>query len=266
MEIKSKVLFALLALLAAGCASQRTKPESFYTKEGPPTPPMVQAPSSPPPREAGERPVWVLPVFSTGYVAGAANESDVYVGPHSVTSMVEPGHWASQEEAELQGKPYLMPSTGRIVYPGTGSSETLRRGAGEMEVAASTRRPIRTADSSPTATPEPTPTPSTQPEPALPSESPTPQNMPELPSANPTPPSADATPAGQFQVLSNTPSELIFTGGQIGENYSVDLANGKKIDIKYLSSTQVRLTAGNTSRNVAIRGLDSRVKVRMTVQ
>jgi len=90
--------------------------------------------------------------------------------------------------------------------------------------------------------------------------------MPELPSADPTPPSADATPAGQFQVLSNTPSELIFTGGQIGENYSVDLANGKKIDIKYLSSTQVRLTAGNTSRNVAIRGLDSRVKVRMTVQ
>ena len=262
MEIKSKLFFTLLALLAAGCASQSRKPSPSLSKENPPLPPMVQAPSSPPPRQAGDRPVWVLPVFSTGYVAGAANESDVYVGPHSVTSMVEPGHWASQEEAELQGKPYLIPSSNRIVYPGTGSSDPLRRGAGEMDVAASTQRPIRTASSNTNATPEttPAPTPGNQTEPPLPSDSPTPQSMPELPSTSPT--SAAATKG--FQVISNTSAELIFTGGQVGENYSVDLASGKKIDIKYLSSTEVQVTAGNTSRNVTIHGLDSRVKVRMT--
>jgi hypothetical protein len=262
------MLFTLLALLAAGCASQSGKPSPSLTKESPPLPPMVQAPSSPPPRQAGDRPVWVLPVFSTGYVAGAANESDVYVGPHSVTSMVEPGHWASREEAELQGKPYLIPSSNRIVYPGTGSSDTLRRGAGEMDVAASTRRPIRTASSNTNATPEttpaPTPTPGNQTEPPLPSDSPMPQTMPELPSTSPTPTSAAATKG--FQVISNTRAELIFTGGQVGENYSVDLASGKKIAIKYLSSTEVQVTAGNTSRNVTIHGLDSRVKVRMTTE
>ena len=258
------MLFTLLALLAAGCASQSGKPSPDLSKESPPPPPMVQAPSSPPPRQAGDRPVWVLPVFSTGYVAGAANESDVYVGPHSVTSMVEPGHWASQEEAALQGKPYLIPSSNRIVYPSTGSSDTLRRGAGEMDVAASTRRPIRTAsantNAAPETTPAPAPTPGNQAEPQLPSDS----TMPELPSTSPTPTSAAA--AQGFQVISNTGAELIFTGGQVGENYSVDLASGKKIDIKYLSSTEVQVSAGNTSRNVTIHGLDSRVKVRMTTE
>ena len=260
------MLFTLLALLFAGCASQSGKPSPSLSKESPPPAPMVQAPSSPPPRQAGDRPVWVLPVFSTGYVAGAANQSDVYVGPHSVTSMVEPGHWASQEEAELQGKPYLIPSSNRIVYPGTGSSDTLRRGAGEMDVAASTRRPIRTAGSNTNATPEttPAPTPGNQTEPPLPSDTPMPQSMPELPYTSPTPSSAAATTG--FHVISNTRAELIFTGGQVGENYSVDLASGKKIDIKYLSPTEVQLTAGNTSRNVTIHGLDSRVKVRMTTQ
>jgi hypothetical protein len=267
MEIKPQLSLALCALLAAGCAGHKTRQGVSFTKDEPP--PTVQAPSNPPPREAGDRPVWVLPVFSTGYVAGAANQtSDVYVGPHSVTSMVEPGHWASREEAELQGKPYLIPSSNRIVYPGTGSSDTLRRGAGEMDVAASTRRPIRTASSNTNATPEttpaPTPTPGNQTEPPLPSDSPMPQTMPELPSTSPTPTSAAATKG--FQVISNTRAELIFTGGQVGENYSVDLASGKKIAIKYLSSTEVQVTAGNTSRNVTIHGLDSRVKVRMTTE
>ena len=102
---------------------------------------------------------------------GAANQtSDVYVGPHSVTSMVEPGHWASQEEAELQGKPYVSPSSNRIVYPDTQSSETLRKGSGEMEVAAPNRRPISMASAGSSRSPAPqampTPAPRTEPLPS----------------------------------------------------------------------------------------------------
>lgn len=271
MEIKSLRSLALCALLAAGCAGHKVNSGASYTKDEPP-PPTVQAPSSPPPREAGDRPVWVLPVFSTGYVAGAANQADVYVGPHSVTSMVETGHWSSQEEAELQGKPYVTPSSNRIVYPNTQSSETLRRGAGEMDVAASTRRPIVMAEPSPSpapeATPNPTPPKSLQREQELeplPGQSPTPQEMPDLPSATPTP-SSSRSNTGQFHVVSNTASELVFRGGQVGENYSVDLANGSKVEIQYLSQTEVKLTAGETSRTVVIKGLDSPVRVRLKTQ
>jgi hypothetical protein len=216
MEIKSFLSLALGTLLATGCAGHKAKQEVSYTKDEP-LPPTVQAPSSPPPREAGDRPVWVLPVFSTGYVAGAANQaSDVYVGPHSVTSMVEPGHWASQEEAELQGKPYVCPSSNRIVYPATQSSDSLRRGAGEMEVGAQTRRPINTASagSSPSPVPEPMPKPTPAPR-SEPLSTPNPAQgeMPELPSATPTPSSSSGLSTGQFQVVSNTLSELVFRGG-----------------------------------------------------
>jgi hypothetical protein len=268
MEIKLHFFLALCALLAAGCAGHKFKQETSYTKDEPP-PPTVQAPSNPPPREAGDRPVWVLPVFSTGYVAGAANQtSDVYVGPHSVTSMVEPGHWASQEEAELQGKPYVSPSSNRIVYPDTQSSETLRRGSGEMDVAAPTRRPVNTAsaDSSPSPAPETMPkaTPAPRSEPSS-TPSPAPEEMPDLPSATPSP-SSSRSNTGQFQIVSNTDSELVFRGGQVGEDYSVDLANGKKVQIAYLSQTEVKLTADQASRTVVIKGLDSPVKVRLKSQ
>jgi hypothetical protein len=266
MEIKLLPSLALCILFAAGCAGHKVKQEGSYTKDEPP-PPTVQAPSSPPPRDAGDRPVWVLPVFSTGYVAGAANQtSDVYVGAHSVTSMVEPGHWASQEEAELQGKPYVSPSSNRIVYPETQSSETLRRGSGEMDVAAPTRRPIASADSTPSQTPEtpPRPTPAPRSEPSV-APSPSPEDMPDLPSATPSP-SSSRSSTGQFQIVSNTPSELIFRGGQVGEDYSVDLANGKKVEIKYLSQTEVKLTADAASRTVAIKGLNIPVRVRLKSQ
>jgi hypothetical protein len=266
MEINLLPSLALCALLATGCAGHKATQEASYTKEAPP-PPTVQAPSSPPPRNAGDRPVWVLPVFSTGYVAGAANPtSDVYVGAHSVTSMVEPGHWASQEEAELQGKPYVSPSSNRIVYPETQSSETLRRGSGEMDVAAPTRRPIASAGSSSSPPPEtsPKPTPAPRSEPSS-TPSPAPEDMPDLPSATPAP-SSSRSSANQFEVVSNTPSELVFRGGQIGENYSVDLANGKKVGIKYLSQTEVKLTADAASRTVAIKGLDNPVRVRLKSQ
>jgi hypothetical protein len=267
MEIKPQLSLALCALLAAGCAGHKTRQGVSFTKDEPP--PTVQAPSNPPPCEAGDRPVWVLPVFSTGYVAGAANQtSDVYVGPHSVTSMVEPGHWASQEEAELQGKPYVSPSSNRIVYPDTQSSETLRRGSGEMEVAAPKRLPTNTAstDSTPSPAPEtvPKPTPPPRSEP-LSTPSPAPEEMPDLPSATPSP-SSSRLSTGQFQVVSNTPSELVFRGGQVGEDYSVDLANGKKVEIKYLSENEVKLTADQASRTVVIKGLDSPVKVRLKSQ
>jgi hypothetical protein len=267
METKPLPTLALCALLVCGCAGHKAKQGISYTKDEPP-PPTVQAPSSPPPREAGDRPVWVLPVFSTGYVAGAANQtSDVYVGPHSVTSMVEPGHWASQEEAELQGKPYVSPSSNRIVYPDTQSSETLRKGSGEMEVAAPNRRPISTAsaDSSPSPAPQTMPTPAPRTEPLL-SPSPTPEvDMPDLPSATPSP-SSSRSGSGQFQIVSNTPSELIFRGGQVGEDYSIDLVNGKKVQIQYLSQTEVRLTADEASRTVVIKGPDSPVRVRLKNQ
>lgn len=267
MEIKLLPPFALCALLAAGCAGHKVKQATSYTKDAPPPPPTVQAPSSPPPREAGDRPVWVLPVFSTGYVAGAANQSsDVYVGPHSVTSMVEPGHWASQEEAELQGKPYVSPSSNRIVYPETQSSETLGKGSGEMDVAASTRRPLASADSGPSPVPEmlPKPTPAPRNEPSS-TPGPTPEEMPELPSSTPSP-SSSRSSTSQFQVVSNTASELVFRGGQVGEEYSVHLANGKKVQIHYLSQTEVKLTADEASRTVAIKGLDSPVRVRLKSQ
>jgi hypothetical protein len=268
MEIKTHLSLALCVLLAVGCVGHKVKQEASYTKDEPP-PPTVQAPSNPPPREAGDRPVWVLPVFSTGYVAGAANQtSDVYVGPHSVTTMVEPGHWASQEEAELQGKPYVSPSSNRIVYPDTQSSDTLRRGSGEMDVAASTRRPIHTAgaDSSPSPAPEtmPKPTPAPRSEP-LSTPSPAPEEMPDLPSPTPSP-SSSRSSTDQFQVVSNTASELVFRGGLVGEDYSVDLANGKKLQIQYLSENEVKLTAGQASRTVVIKGLDSPVKVRLKSQ
>jgi hypothetical protein len=89
--------------------------------------------------------------------------------------------------------------------------------------------------------------------------------MPDLPSATPSP-SSSRSSTGQFQIVSNTPSELIFRGGQVGEDYSIDLANGKKVEIKYLSQTEVKLTADAASRTVAIKGLNIPVRVRLKSQ
>jgi hypothetical protein len=269
METRFSLYYLILAFCAAGCAHNARQSSSAFSKEAPPPPPAIQAPSSPPPRDAGERPVWVLPVFSTGYVSGAANQSGVYVGPHSVTSVVEAGHWASQEEAELQGRPYVT-SSNRIVYPNGANADGLSTSAGQMEVAASTIPRSAQPSTTPASTPTPpppsaTPAPNQEvPEPPLPSESPSP-NMPDLPSAAPSP-AANDQPATHFQVLANTPAELIFTGGRVGERYVVDLTNGKKVDISYLSEKKVQLASGTTSKVVAIQGLESRVKVRLTTQ
>jgi hypothetical protein len=91
------------------------------------------------------------------------------------------------------------------------------------------------------------------------------KKCPISPSATPSP-SSSRLSTGQFQVVSNTPSELVFRGGQVGEDYSVDLANGKKVEIKYLSENEVKLTADQASRTVVIKGLDSPVKVRLKSQ
>lgn len=64
------------------------------------------------------KPVWVLPVINSGWKpAKVDSRSGDWVGGHYSATVVEDGRWATLEEAELSGKPYILSGDTRPVIP-----------------------------------------------------------------------------------------------------------------------------------------------------
>lgn len=82
------------------------------------------------------RPVWVVPKISYGWVPARVNEAGQWVSGHQTATVVEEGHWATLEEAEMAGKPYIIAGQGPPVIPKSpavaGPSPT---GSAEIDIA-----------------------------------------------------------------------------------------------------------------------------------
>ncbi len=106
-------LFFLAGTFLAGCAGGRppamvvdpaTVTQSYdYTK------PVEAAGKS--------RPVYVLPNVSYGWMPAKVDEQNQWIGGHYVATVVEPGHWATLEEAEISGRPYVFAGGGKPIVP-----------------------------------------------------------------------------------------------------------------------------------------------------
>lgn len=64
------------------------------------------------------KPVWVLPAINSGWKPAKVDQkTGDWVGGHYAATVVEDGKWATLEEAELSGKPYILPGQTRPIIP-----------------------------------------------------------------------------------------------------------------------------------------------------
>ncbi|CAF0704879.1 hypothetical protein [Candidatus Methylacidithermus pantelleriae] len=64
------------------------------------------------------KPAYVLPVINHGWVKAQVDpKTGQWIGGHYVGTVVEQGHWATLEEAELSGRPYLRADNGQVIVP-----------------------------------------------------------------------------------------------------------------------------------------------------
>jgi hypothetical protein len=125
---KSLFLFLALALslLAQGCTTPRVgadgeiltreQREAIKIGKG-----MVQTSydySRPDSIAPDSKPVWVLPVINSGWKPAKVDQkTGDWIGGHYAATVVEDGKWATLEEAELSGKPYVLPGQTRPIIP-----------------------------------------------------------------------------------------------------------------------------------------------------
>lgn len=86
------------------------------------------------------KPVYMLPVINTGWAkAEVDSKTGQWVGGHYVGTVVDQGHWATLEEAELSGRPYMRADNGQMIVPNPGDANP---GTGDngMEIDLTTMR------------------------------------------------------------------------------------------------------------------------------
>lgn len=65
-----------------------------------------------------DKPAYILPIVNTGWTKARVDpKTGQWIGGHYVGTVIDPGHWATLEEAELSGKPYLRADNGKMVVP-----------------------------------------------------------------------------------------------------------------------------------------------------
>ncbi len=115
MVPKSFQLFSisLCGIWLAGCAGGQTPPirvePATLTQSYDYTRPVEAAGKS--------RPVYVLPNVSYGWTPAKVDDQNQWVGGHYIATVVEPGHWSTQEEAEISGRPFVHAGDGKPVVP-----------------------------------------------------------------------------------------------------------------------------------------------------
>lgn len=109
---------AVATFVGSGCSA--TFPSIKLPHFGKAKAPQRTYDYSPPPARGStdSRPVWILPVINSGYQPPKVDaRTGEWVGGHYSASIVTPGKWATQEEAELSGKPYILPGQTKPIVP-----------------------------------------------------------------------------------------------------------------------------------------------------
>jgi len=96
-------LALLLPALLVGCAWNKKAPT--------PTPQGARVVvGTTRPKAPLETPVWIQPVFGTAWKEASTDPATGdFIGGHYVATIVEPGRWATQEEADTLGRSFLRP-------------------------------------------------------------------------------------------------------------------------------------------------------------
>ncbi|MFZ5807246.1 MAG: hypothetical protein ACOY3I_08585 [Verrucomicrobiota bacterium] len=92
---------------------------------------------------AQSRPVWVLPIINKGWIPARVDpRSGDWVSGHYQATIVQDGYWATQEEAELSGRPYILAGDSTPIIPApVGDGPTAKGGGGaELQMATMQKR------------------------------------------------------------------------------------------------------------------------------
>ncbi len=67
---------------------------------------------------AQSKPVWVLPIINKGWIPARVDpDTGDWVSGHYQATIIQDGYWATQEEAELSGRPYILAGDSVPVVP-----------------------------------------------------------------------------------------------------------------------------------------------------
>lgn len=113
-QVKPAWVFLLLTSFLIGCAHQKPKPT--------PINPGVLTSSydyvKPGDLSNKTQPAWILPTISKGWVPAQVDpKTNQWISGHYTATVTQEGHWATLEEAELSGKPYLRSDDTAPVIP-----------------------------------------------------------------------------------------------------------------------------------------------------
>lgn len=130
MKKKVKILLALPLLLLplSGCESQpvRIDPTVVSTSYDYTKPADIAAQS---------KPVWVLPIINKGWIPARIDpRTGDWISGHYQATIVQDGYWATQEEAELSGRPYILAGDSTPIIPTPVSDGAANKGGGGAEL------------------------------------------------------------------------------------------------------------------------------------
>lgn len=200
------------------------------------------------------KPVWVLPVINQGWIPARVDpKTGDWISGHYQATIVQNGYWATQEEAERSGKPYIMAGEMTPIIPSPVTTPATGIGQNSAEL---TNRATETR----TATPEPQlqamavdlsvkgGSHTNQVAPGL-----TPTFHAAEPPPRPANPPAPA--AGENRVL-------LLPSSQPGTSYTVPSGTSLgNIEVKQIDETLVEVTFGGQTQQVRLHSSKDRVKI-----
>ena len=81
------------------------------------------------------KPVWILPMMTQGWIpAKIDSQTGDWVGGHYQATIIQEGHWATLEEAEQSGRPYVRSGEGQPIIPPLSAPGSSQGGA-ELDLA-----------------------------------------------------------------------------------------------------------------------------------
>lgn len=81
------------------------------------------------------KPVWILPMMSQGWVPARIDpQTGDWIGGHYQSTIIQEGHWATLEEADQSGRPYIRGGEGQPIIPPLSTPGSSQGGA-ELDLA-----------------------------------------------------------------------------------------------------------------------------------
>jgi len=225
------------------------------------------------------KPVWVLPVINQGWIPARVDpKTGDWISGHYQATIVQDGYWATQEEAELSGRPYIVAGeTTPIVPPPVANVPSTGNGGAELNLT-DMRNRISTLESKQSSPPEEAATAEQLQQVSaqlqamavdLPAttgtEAHTSQNTagftPSFRVPDATAPGTTSTPPTASPVMGDTRT-LLLPAAQPGSSYVVPSGTSLgNIQVRQIDDTLVEVTFGGQTQQVRLHSPKDRVRI-----